>query len=118
MTTPDYWRVHVNVDECDVANWDSLKRAQIRDAVLARVDHYPNRTVVTFEATGYVVAVAQWLPGAGHFGSGLWRSTGPTVTRLTTTPPQTRLARSTGSFWRTSRRESSHDQAVALAVRV
>lgn len=86
MTTPDYWRVHLDLDAYDTAAWPSEVRAVLRgdrEVVLARVDHYPNRTVVTFEATGYVVASAQWLPGAGHFGSGRWEIYGPDCDRAT-----------------------------------
>lgn len=80
MTTPDYWRIHLAADAYEAANFNAVpwRDVQRRAApVVARVDHYPNRTVVTFEATGYVVAVAQWLPGAGGRGSGRWEVYGP-----------------------------------------
>ena len=76
MTTPDYWRIHPpELDEA--AEFFETGRLRPVRAVVARVDHYPNRTVVTFEATDYVVAVAQWLPGAGGHGSGRWEVYGP-----------------------------------------
>lgn len=69
MVKPDIWRVHLDpeVHGGDLVNTEPVE---------ARVDHYPNRFLVTFLRTGYVVASAQWRPEFKN-GRGTWEVYGP-----------------------------------------